>query len=158
MKTIFLRTLVTCSLLSFPAMAEDTSQIMIFKEAGESPRVDAAGVDLLGAEKVYELLGEDFVVFNKSNEQAQIGVAAATVPKRPVRTPPGTIPPVLPICQCPEDYVATLEQRLTTMNVEEFLAPKRFVLTQDHFQALETGQFPQLEQLMQNNPQILMGQ
>lgn len=116
MKNGFAYSVVALLALCLSAQAQDIQHIVIFKEAGKPPRVEAAGVDLLGAKKVHTLLGEDFVVFH-ADEEGLDGVAPMFLVQPEIKpiipeTPSGRIPPVLPICQCPEDYAAALELRM----------------------------------------------
>ena len=160
MKRILAMALTILSVWSSGGAAQDSQNIVIYKEAGQPPRVDAAGVDLLGAEKIHKLLGEDFVVFHDTAQPAagfaaMVAVAPEVKPAEPV-TPPGTVPPVLPICQCPEDYVAAMRARIQTFDETQFFAPRRVFVTPNQFETLKSGAFPQIDLLRQNN-MVTMG-
>lgn len=150
-------------LLVGAASAQEGHNVIIYKEPGLPPRVDAAGVDLLGAEKIHQMLGEDFFVFHDEGAVQGGGVVAAATAEplvKPVEpaVPPGTLPPVLPICQCPEDYVAALQARIETFDQQEFFTPRRLSVTTDQFEALKSGAFPQIDILRQNDMLMMDGQ
>ncbi|WP_156958737.1 hypothetical protein [Labrenzia sp. DG1229] len=155
MKRIIASGLIAACLLSAAAEAQN---VIIYKEAGEPPRVEAAGVDLLGAEKIHRLLGEDFVVFHDPAAKQPDAVAMAAAPEiKPVKPAPapGTVPPVLPLCQCPEDYVAAMEARMATFDTDVFFAPRRVIVTPNQFEVLKNGVFPQID-FMQQNDMLMM--
>lgn len=108
-----------CVILQTEAVADETQLLIIHKSEGTPPRVDTQGVDLIGAAKIHQLLGEDFVVFHN------VDTSTAAVPTISLQrlTAPGK-DPILPICQCPEDYVAGLQQRLNSMDTNALLSPK----------------------------------
>ncbi|WP_029065339.1 hypothetical protein [Labrenzia sp. DG1229] len=153
--------LASVCLLSSLALAQEQQQVIIYKEAGTPPRVEAAGVDLLGAEKIHKMLGEDFIVFHDPGAAADGAVAMMAAPEtKPVKPAPapGTVPPVLPLCQCPEDYVVALEARIKTFDNEVFFAPRRVIVTPNQFEVLKNGAFPQIDFMRQNEMLMLQDQ
>jgi len=105
------------------------------------PRVEASGVDTLGAAKVHEILGEDFVVFLGSRATLS---ATSTEPVRPI-TVPEDDDPVLPLCQCPEDYTAALTQKLSVPVMAKLLSRKQNILAPSALPFLHSGQVQMLQ-------------
>ncbi|MCP4097823.1 MAG: hypothetical protein GY748_16435 [Planctomycetaceae bacterium] len=97
------------------ALSKEAIPFVIMKTEGEPPRVDAASVDRVGASALYKMLGEDFIVVTSPTP------VSPDVSLSPIVLPPGTIPPHIPICQCPEDYRAALEQRFSTIEIGKLL-------------------------------------
>ncbi len=97
------------------AIAQDSAALLIMKTDGQPPMVEAGSVDLVGATQLYELLGENYIVMsgNKTFNPVRMPV--------PLKLPPGTKPPITPICQCPEGYIAALENRFLTIEVNPLL-------------------------------------
>lgn len=97
------------------AIAQESAALLIMKTEGQPPMVEAGSVDLVGATQLYKLLGEDYLVMSDS-------VTFDPVQKPvPLKLPPGTKPPIAPICQCPEGYIAALENRFLTIEVNPLL-------------------------------------
>ena len=141
-------------LLATQVFAQDEGKLYIFKEAGEMPRVEASSVDALGASAIYEFLEEDFVVFHGSWDALS---ATSTEPVRPITVPGGN--PILPICQCPEDYTAALTERFNRPEIRSLLDAQRVVSTPSSLPSLEPNQVEMLrEMIRQNGPLLLQGQ
>lgn len=94
------------------AMAQEL-KISIEKQPDAPPRVEALAVDLIGAERLRTLLGEDFLVVSKNNAGAGRGFDDDDPIDWPVTDP---IPPVVPECFCPEDYGLRLTERWIQMD------------------------------------------
>lgn len=115
--------LVPLCLAGTSVQAQDPNTLLIMKTEDGPPRVQAQSVDLVGASQLHEILGEDYVVMSDPEP-----TLPSTQPQ-PITLPPGTKPPIIPLCQCPEDYRASLELRLQTLGVEDILQPRQsFVL------------------------------
>lgn len=102
-------------------IAQDANSLIIYKKDGSSPKVTAQSVDQLGASKMYELLGEEYLVLSP---KAAASLQAAVGLTKPIPLAPGTTPPITPLCQCPEDYRANLDQRFSEIELETLLQPQ----------------------------------
>lgn len=156
LKSISIAIALLGSIATTTASAQDTGQLYIFKKDGEMPRVEAEGVDTMGAAKVHQLLGEDFVVFHGTREDL---AAMSTDPVRPIEVPQDDDDPVLPLCQCPEDYTAALTHKLTIPAMNDLLRPKQTILAPSALPSLRPSQVEMLQEMIRNQgPLILQGQ
>lgn len=107
------RSLVTCLALASP-VAADTDILSIYKQPGQPPQISAGQVDAFGAREIRQLLGEDFLVFE------------GTAPD-PGRVPDPIDPedddPFPTQCYCPEDYRASLQNRIYRLGDSLRLTP-----------------------------------
>jgi len=67
------------------------------------------------------VLGEEYLAISS---KAAAGLQAEVGPTEPITLPPGVTPPITPLCQCPEDYRANLDQRLSEIELGALLQPK----------------------------------
>ena len=142
---------ILATTLTTTAFAQEANELYIFKMEGEMPRVEAQGVDTMGAAQVHEFLGEDFIVFNGTRSDL---AAMSTDPVRPIPFPEDD--PVLPICQCPEDYTALLSQRATLPEIAELFRPQQVFIDQNAFPQPGTDQMRRIEQLFQENGSLIL--
>lgn len=156
MKTLLFTLALSSIVVPTAALADDTNTLFIFKQEGEMPQVEAAGVDKYGAAAVHDLLGENYVVFHGSR------AALAETSPHPVQpVVPDDIPDdsPLPLCQCPEDYTAGLAQRFSTPKMQDLVQQQRSFVAPSELPNLRGDQIEALEQLIQKNgPLILHGQ
>lgn len=147
--------LMFLALASLPvsmALAEEAAKLFIFKKEGELPRVSAGSVDMLGAANVFEILGEDYVVYNGSTAALS---ATSSEPVRPIFVPDND-DPVLPLCQCPEDYSLAISEKLRLPQMANLLKQKRQVLAPNAFHSLHPEQVQILEKMILNNGSLIL--
>ncbi|WP_025897217.1 hypothetical protein [Sneathiella glossodoripedis] len=155
-KTLFSALITVSAICVTSVLADETIKVYIFKVEGERPRVAASSVDALGAGKMHQLLGEDFIVFQGS---ATAFAATSNEPVRPIAIPPDIVNPILPLCQCPEDYTEALEQKFGLPEMGKALSLSQNVPNPDNLLNLQPYQFQQLENLIQKKgPVMLPGQ
>jgi len=80
----------------------------------------------------------------------------STDPLRPIPFPQGDDDPVLPICQCPEDYTAALSQRVTRPEIADLFRQQQVIIDQYAFPQPGTDQMRQIEQLLQENGSLTL--
>ncbi len=124
MKHIFLNitALVVCG-FAVSANAQEANHLIISKELGTAPHVNAASVDLLGAQNLYKILGENYLVLAPN---IPVNADSAITPSQTplVVALPWIRPPIITICQCPASYVAALKKRFEHIDVETLLQPR----------------------------------
>jgi hypothetical protein len=135
------------------AYADEANELYIFKQDGEMPRVEASGVDRLGAAVVHQFLGEDFIVFEGSRDDLS---ASAVNPVQPIPLPEDNDDPVLPICQCPEDYTAALSRRMEDPALAALLFHRQTILTPKGLPSLQPDQVEQLERFIRNEGTVIL--